>query len=222
VSSRPTGLAQMHAIVGLKPTHVTVLDQVPLVRPEVVALQQCADAHPARAERTLDSLWRRRLLSARSVRRTLDDLAVQGRPGVRLLRELLERRGDDYVPPASNLERRFEVVLERAGEPALRRQVDCGGDHWVGRVDFRDARLPLVVEVQSEHYHSALVDREHDAARLAELREAGFEVVEVTEEQVWHRPAEVVEAVRGARRRLSRTSCIGNGRSSDHSRRENA
>jgi very-short-patch-repair endonuclease len=222
VSGRRTGLAQMHAIVGLRPTHVTVLDQVPVVRPEVVALQLCAEEHPARAERALDSLWRRRLLSARSVRRTLDDLAVQGRGGVRLLRELLERRGDDYVPPASNLERRFEVVLERAGEPPMRRQVDSGGDHWVGRVDFRDARLPLIVEVQSERYHTALIDREHDAARLAALRNAGFEVVEVTEEQVWHRPADVVEAVREARRRLSRTSCIRNGHSSDHSRLDNA
>jgi very-short-patch-repair endonuclease len=59
-----------------------------------------------------------------------------------------------------------------------------------------------VVEVQSELYHSALTDRVADAARVAALRSAGFEVVEVSEEQVWHRPAEVVQAVREARRRL--------------------
>jgi very-short-patch-repair endonuclease len=203
VTGRRTGLADvLHAMGGLRSAHVTVLDRVPIVRPEVVVLHLCASEHPARAERVLDNLWRRRLLSGRSLRRTLDEVAIQGRGSVRLLRELLERRGDDYVPAASNLERRFEAVLERAGEPPMRRQVDSGGDHWVGRVDFRDAHLPLIVEVQSEHYHSALVDREHDARRLAALREAGFVVVEVSEEQVWHRPVEVVEAVRSARRGL--------------------
>ncbi|MGH9216821.1 MAG: hypothetical protein ACRDZS_11235 [Acidimicrobiales bacterium] len=213
LSNRRTELATVHEIVRLRPAHVTILDQVPVVRPEVVVLQLCASEHPARAERALDSMWRRRLLSARSLRRTLVELAVQGRSGVRLLRELLDERGDDYVPPDSNLERRFEVVLERASEPAMRRQVDSGGGCWVGRVDFRDEQLPLIVEVQSERYHSALVDRHDDEVRLAALRAAGFEVVEVTEGQVWHRPAEVVEAVRSARRRLNTVSRPGNGRS---------
>ena len=51
-------------------------------------------------------------------------------------------------------------------------------------------------------YHSALVDRQHDERRLDALRAAGFEVVEVTDVQVWHRPHEVVAAVRSARDRL--------------------
>lgn len=202
LTGRRSGLAVLHELAVLRDHHVTVLDGVPVVRPEVVVLQLCATEHPERAARALDNLWRRRLTSGRSLRRTLDELARQGRNGVRALRDLLDERGDDYVPPDSNLERRFEVVLRQACEPGMRRQVDCGDDRWVGRVDFRDPQLPLVVEVQSDLYHSALTDRAADAARLAALRSAGFEVVEVTEEQVWHRPAEVVQAVRAARRRL--------------------
>jgi len=202
LTGRRSDLAVLHEVAGLRPHHVTELDQVPIVRPEVVVLQLCAREHADRAARALDNLWRRRLTSGPSLRRTLDELAGQGRNGVRLMRELLDERGDDYVPPDSNLERRFESVLQRACEPGMRRQVDAGGDRWVGRVDFRDPQLPLVVEVQSELYHSALTDRVADAARVAALRSAGFEVVEVSEEQVWHRPAEVVQAVREARRRL--------------------
>ena len=73
---------------------------------------------------------------------------------------------------------------------------------------------PLVVEVQSEAYHSALVDKQQDEQRLAALRAAGFEVVEVTDEQVWHHPDEVVAAVRRgsstgcSRRRVTPTSTI--------------
>jgi very-short-patch-repair endonuclease len=105
----------------------------------------------------------------------------------------------------------------------MRRQVDSGGDRWVGRVDFRDEDLPLLVEVQSETYHLALTDARDDEVRLAALRGAGFEVVEVTDAQVWHRPDEVVDAVCEARRRLRRQPAFvrGNGRSNSRSREQN-
>lgn len=199
---RRSGLAIVHQVAGLADRHLTAIDGIPCLRPEVLVLHLCAMPHPERAASALDNLWRRRLVSGRSLRATLDDLAASGRNGVTVMRELLDQRGDDYVPPASNLERRFETVLERAGEPTMRRQVDSGGDRWVGRVDFRDRRRPLIVEVQSETYHSALVDKAHDRQRRAALEDAGFVVLEVTDEQVWYRPEEVVTAVREARRRF--------------------
>ena len=201
-SSRRSGVATVHRIAGLGAQHVTRLDGIPVVRPEVVVLQLCGSVHRQRAASVLDNLWRRRLTSGQALRRTLSELAGSGRNGVVVLRELLDQRGDDYVPPASGLEGRFETVLRRAGEPPMRRQVDTGDDRWIGRVDFRDLAGPLVVEVQSEMYHSALVDKQHDQRRLADLRAAGFEVVEVTDTQVWHRPHEVVAVVRAARQRL--------------------
>jgi Protein of unknown function (DUF559) len=203
VTRRRSQLATVHEIAGLSPRHVTRLYDIPCVRPEVLVLQLCGLVHPAQAASALDNLWRRRLLSGRSARATLDDLARSGRNGVRVFRELLDKRGDDYIPPDSNLEGRFMDVLERAGERLLRRQVDSGDDErWVGRVDFRDEVLPLVVEVQSETFHSALVDKEHDAQRVVALRAAGFEVVEVTDKQVWHEPDVVVAKVRAARRNV--------------------
>jgi hypothetical protein len=228
LSGRRTRLAVLHEIARLRERHVTVLDSVPIVRPEVVVLQLCGSEHPERAARALDDLWRRRLVSARSLRRTLDELAAQGRNGVCVMRELLDERGDDYVPPASNLEHRFAAILEQAGEPPMRRQVDSGGDRWIGRVDFRDERLPLIVEVQSETYHSALTDKHDDERRLSSLRSVGFEVVEVTDTQVWSHPGDVLEAVRAARLRLGRGSVphpgFGreNGRPNGQSREENA
>jgi hypothetical protein len=203
VSGRRSSLAVLHEVKRLLPHHVTVLDDVPVVRPERMVLDLCASEHPRRAARALDDAWRRRLLSGRSLRALVDETSIQGRPGLGVLRALLDERGDDYVPPASNLESRFAAIVAQAGLPEMRRQVDSGdGDRWVGRVDFRDAHLPLVVEVQSETFHSALSDRVHDRIRSSALRAAGFEVVEVTEEQVWHRPHEVVRAVREARARL--------------------
>jgi very-short-patch-repair endonuclease len=185
------------------PHHVTVLDSVPVVRPEVVVFELCGRVSRERAGRLLDDLWRRRLLSGRSLRRTLDELApAPGSRAASLLRSLLDERHDGYVPPDSGLERRFAQILARGHIPAMRRQVHVGGDRWIGRVDFRDSRLPLVVEIQSDLYHAALTDRRRDAARAQALRAAGFEVIEITEDQLWHRPEEVVAAVREARWRL--------------------
>jgi very-short-patch-repair endonuclease len=82
----------------------------------------------------------------------------------------------------------------------MRRQAESGGDVWVGRVDFRDAWLPLIAEIQSERYHTALTDTQADEVRSAALRDAGFEVIEITEHQVWHRPDEVVRLIEDARR----------------------
>jgi hypothetical protein len=201
-TGRRSELAILHELAGLAPRHVTMLRGVPVVRPEVVVLRLCGSTYPQRAEAALENLWRRRLVSGRSLRATLDDLAASGRNGVCVMRALLDDRGDDYVPPASNLERRFADVLQRACLPPMRPQVDTGGDRWIGRVDFRDEHVPLIVEVQSETYHSSLVDRTHDAHRLAALRAAGFDVVEVTDAQVWHHPDEVVALLVGARQRL--------------------
>jgi very-short-patch-repair endonuclease len=202
VSGRRSSLAVLHEVRDLPSHHVTVLHAIPVVRPERMVLDLAASEHPRRVARALDSVWRRRLLSGRSMRACLDEVSAQGRPGLAVVRALLDERGDDYVPPDSNLERRFASIVTEAGLPDLRRQVDSGGDRWVGRVDFRDASLPLVVEVQSETYHSALTDKADDAVRRAALEAAGFTVVEVTEEQVWHRPGEVVDAVRKARAAL--------------------
>ena len=107
-----------------------------------------------------------------------------------------------YVPPASSLERRFEEILARRGMPPMRRQVDLGEEVWCGRVDFVDPHVPLVVEVQSERYHSSLVDRAADAVRRAGLVTAGAEVVEVWDIDVWHRPDHVIGQIDAGRQRL--------------------
>src|SRR5690606_9780036 len=114
LTGRRSSLATLYEVKSLLPHHVTVLRRIPVVRPERMVLDLCATEHPGRAARALDDAWRRRLLTGRSLRRLLDDAAVQGRNGICALRALLEERGDGYVPPASNLERRFESILAEA------------------------------------------------------------------------------------------------------------
>jgi hypothetical protein len=149
-----------------------------------------------RMERMVDNAWSARLVSGKTLHAMLDEVAQRGRPGIRVMRQVLAARGLDYVPPASNLEARAIRILEEGGITTMRRQVDVGDESgWIGRVDLRDQEVPLVVEVQSERFHSSLIDVQLDRHRIDRLRRAGFVVVEVTEFQVWHRPRELLAAV---------------------------
>lgn len=70
----------------------------------------------------------------------------------------------------------------------LNRQVDVGAEEWIGRVDFTLDDSIDVVEVLSERYHSAHLDREADEERFARLRQSGRRLLTVWDTDVWGRP----------------------------------
>jgi very-short-patch-repair endonuclease len=190
-------LAVVHRPRHLPDPFASVLDGVPIVRPSLLVLQLASLVHPDRLGRIFDGLWSRRLLSAPSVRRELDGVLGRGRTGTRALREVLAARPPGYVPPASGLEGRFVQIARDHDLPAMRRQVDLGEEEsWCGRVDFLAVDVPLVVEVDSDRYHAALVDRLADARRQEALVAAGFTVARIDEFDVWHRPSAAVRVVR--------------------------
>lgn len=204
---RPRRLAgHVHDVVLLPDPHVRVVDAVPVVTP-VRALFDIAGLpamSPRRVERAVDNAWARRLVSGRQLHAMLGELARRGRPGIRVMREILGERGPGYEPPASGLEARVVRILREAGDPPLRRQVDTGDDQgWIGRVDFADDELPFRLEVQSERFHGSLLDRRSDERRLSRLEAAGFVVATVSEVDVWHRSADVLAIVRRGRRQAA-------------------
>jgi hypothetical protein len=132
--------------------------------------------------------------------RTFRELQRRGRPGIAIMRELLDVRPIDYVPPASGLEARFQELLEKDGQRPMTRQIDLGDDErWIGRVDFFDRDAKLVVEVQSDLHHTSVGDQAADADRRHDLTEAGWQFIEVAEFECWHRAGEVQRRIRAAR-----------------------
>ena len=203
-TTRVSTLASVRRVERLPQRWLTNLDGIPIVRPELLAMQLFDVCSPERASTLTDRLWSYRLLSGRSIDALLEEFGCRGRNGTAGLRAYFEIRGIDYIPPASGLESRAMQLLEEAGIP-MERQVDTGDDdRWIGRVDFRHPTLPLVLEIQSELHHSALVDKEADEARIKALRAAGFVVCEVTDDTVWSRPAEFIAEVRDGVERARR------------------
>jgi hypothetical protein len=212
-STTPNRIGTRHEPTELPAHHVVVLDGIPTQVPpralfDIAGSRRRGAELPwwvERMERMVDNAWSARLVSGATLHNMLDDLAQRGRSGIRVMRQVLATRGRDYVPPASNLEARAIKVLADAGLPAMRRQVDVGDRHgWIGRVDLRDVELPLILEIQSERFHSSLIDAQLDRQRVERLERAGFVVVEVLETDVWHRPHALVATVQQGRHRASR------------------
>lgn len=193
---RPDGV-RVHRVRDLPPTWVTRHRGVPIVRPELLAIQLFAVCRPERAEVLVDRLWSLQLLSGPSIAAVLAQMGARGRNGIAGLRSYLDERGPNYIPPATNLENRVKRILGDV-DIEMRRQVNSGAEVWTGRVDFRHEVLPVILEVQSETYHTALVDQITDARRRAALEDDGFVVVEVWDTDVWTRPRQVIDAVEAA------------------------
>lgn len=194
-------LAIIHQATKLPEDLVAHVEGVPVVAPALVVLQ-VAGSLPSRAVHVLDTLWAKRLVSITEVEAVHQRYRRQGQRGIVLVRRLLEDRSDDMRPAESGNERRFEWIMIEGGIRTLQRQVDVGAASWVGRVDFRDSDLPLVVEIHSERYHASRSARDKDAARTAALETAGFVVVVVWEHEIWADPSSVLTRVHEARRRL--------------------
>jgi very-short-patch-repair endonuclease len=139
---------------------------------------------PARTERLLDHSWNRRLVDAASMLALCERLGTRGRPGVKLLRSLVLSRGHGWVAPASNLESRVNHILQAESLGEVERQVNIGGGTWLGRVDFLHPS-GVVLEVQSEMFHSSVTSMLDDQQRTDAMRDSGFAVVEVWENEVW-------------------------------------
>ena len=175
-SATPSRADARHQPVLLPDHHVVKLDGIDTQVParalfDIAGTRRRGAEMPwwvERMERMVDNAWSARLVSGATMHAMLDELAQRGRAGIRVMRRVLTTRGRDYVPPASNLESRVSKLLAEAGLPAMRRQVDTGDEHgWIGRVDLRDEVLPLILEVQSERFHSSLVDKQLDEGRIA-------------------------------------------------------
>ena len=199
-NSRGDERVVLHRARRLATDHVTTLNGVPITRPERVPFDLANIGVPARrVERVVDRFWSDRLVSGRSLRRVAASLPTRGFRGTVLMRELLAERPNDWIPPASGLEGRVMHLLANAGLQSVERQVDLGGDEWIGRVDFVDRTHKVVIEVQSERHHAALSSQQDDAERFARLRDAGFVVIEVWENDVWYRPQVLLDRLRAAR-----------------------
>lgn len=195
-------LGVAHTSTSFTTADVTSIRGIPVTTPLRTLRDLAGRIHFDRLDLLCERMQAKRLIGIDQLHSLAAGLPRRGGArGTAALRRLALRRDADHRPVESGLERRFEDVLRCAGEVPFERQVDLGDDDgWIGRVDFADRALTIVVEVQSDLFHSSRVDRGRDEVRLARLRRAGWTVIEVGEGDLWRHPDRVVAAVRAARR----------------------
>ncbi len=194
-------LGIVHSSVRLGPSDIGVVRRVPVTTPARTLFDLSARFAPRLVEDLCDDLLRRNLMTKAELHTVAAQVPLKGGPEKRrLLRVLADARPVEQALTGSRVEAQFERVVARAGLPAFERQVEIAdADGFIGRVDFADRRLRIVVEVQSATFHSSLTDRRRDAERIRRLRCAGWIVIEVTDDEVWRRPDLVVERLSRAR-----------------------
>lgn len=194
-------LATIHVPTFDVTPHVVQLDGVPVLSPiaTVWSLATSGTCHPKRLERTIDTMWARRLLTGRTLEESLVIFGKRGRRGTVLIRELAGARPADYVAPESGLESRFQDLMKKKRIRGFERQGNLGSEtEWLGRVDFVDYGHKIVVQIDGDRFHSALLDSEADHRQTEALRAAGWQVLRFTEWQLWQDSQAITTAVRAA------------------------
>ena len=193
----------VHRTRWLPPWHLSVIDGITVTTVARMLFDLAAVVSFERLERTVDNALAMSLLTVEELHDMLVEMAERGRTGIGPMRRILAKRLPGYIPNESELEADFERLLESAGEPIPRRQVDVGGENWVGRVDYRDDDSPVVWEIDGRTHHQQLLDAERDAKRRAELTAAGLVPVEFKRHQIKNQPEWVIGIVRQMRARYS-------------------
>lgn len=187
-----------HASCWLPDAHCTIRDGIPLTRVARTIFDLAGVEHARRMEVVLDDALARRLCTLRQVHDVFFSLARRGRRGTATMRALLEDRGEGYVAPASELERRARRIFREHGLPTPTFELVLGDDEVIGRVDCIWREVKLVVELDSQRHHGSRSRREADRRRDNRLVAAGWRVIRVTWDDLRERPAEVAELIRAA------------------------
>ncbi len=180
--------------LDLSPMHTTSVLDLPVTTPERTLFDLAGRIRRNdRIAQLVDTCLARRLVTVERLGVTVDRLAIRGRTGSAIMREIAQERRASPVPFESGLERRFFQLAGQIASLRFTCQVDVGaGETWLGRVDFLDRSHRLVVEVGTLLHHGSLTDLRRDEQRHLALEAEGFTVATFTDADVFSRPSDVV------------------------------
>lgn len=191
-----------HTSKVLPDHHSCEVNGIPTMTPTRMLFSLSTRVHAHRLARMIDRVWAHRRTSWRRLRAMFSELARRGRGRIATMRRILDARGAEYRPPESNLEARAGQILRCSALGRYERQVVVGDeDGDIGRVDYLNRELGVVVEIDSDVHHTSPSDTTADAVRDNRLERAGYIVARVPEHEVWYDRDAMVDRVRVAEAR---------------------
>ena len=193
VTRRRPGLV-VHRRSGLNRTDLTRHHGIPVTTPAATLVDLAACLPRRRLEAAVNNADKLGLVSSPALRAAVERMGR--RPGVAVLRELLDRR--TFRLTDSELERLFLPIARRAGLPVPETGRSLNGF----RVDFHWPDLGLVVETDGLTYHRTPAQQGEDRMRDQAHTAAGLTPLRFTHEQVRHEPEQVRATLMKVARRL--------------------
>jgi very-short-patch-repair endonuclease len=175
VTRRPRGIV-VHRRKTRGPWELTVHRGIPVTSPGCTLVDLATRLNLKQLEAAVNEADKRDLIDPESLRAALERLA--GRPGVALLRKLLDRR--TFRLTDSELERYFLPIARRAGLPSPETGAEVNGFD----VDFYWPDLDLVVETDGLRYHRTPAQQARDRLRDQAHLAAGTTPLRFTHAQV--------------------------------------
>lgn len=159
----------------------------------------------SKVEQAFDDALRRGLTSPELVHDRFVQLARRGRPGVGVLRPVLELRLGTSGPRPGEFERRVWRLLVGAGvaEPVVEHEVRLASGLFVARVDLAYPQPRIAIECDSDAWHSGRQRRQADLDRQNRLVLAGWTILRFTWQDAVQRPRIIVEQVLAALERAA-------------------
>lgn len=187
----------LHRVPPIPPSHLVVIDGMPITSRARTLVDLAAWTHPKRWEHLFDEELAAHRGLIEDVEAVAEVWCRRGRKGSRLVAEALAHRIGGPVIPPTILEGKLYALLEEAGLPLPVQQPNLpfldGADD---RVDAAYPDLRLVIEADSRRWHTRLEDFEEDRRRDQLAAAAGWKVLRFTWRQITEEPEHVVATVR--------------------------
>lgn len=175
---------------------VATVEGIPVTTPARTLIDMASVARREAVEEAMDDALRRGLVSIPLLRRRMDAIGRPGRPGVAMMRLLLDSRDPAAAVPESVFERRLLRTLQRAGLPAPVLQHEIrSGRRLIAVIDFAYPDARLAIEADGYRWHSERVRWDHDRARRNRLTLLGWRIIHITWTDLTSRPAAMIDAV---------------------------
>jgi very-short-patch-repair endonuclease len=188
----------IHRSSDLAVEHTTVRNRLPVTNPLRTMVDLAAVLPPDEVEDALDAgLAYPALFSVAAVEAMRGRLARPGRPGVGVLRRVLEERALGDAVSDSKLEKRMANLLRRAGLPqaVFHFAVLTPGGVFLAEVDFAYPELKLAIEVDGFGVHGTPRAMAKDFVRQNGLVPYGWRVLRFPWRQVTRQPEMVAAAI---------------------------
>lgn len=190
----------VHETGVLDAIDTTVVDAVPCMTVERTLLSLGAVVPATVVELAMDTALRRGITSLGHVHSLLERLGRRGRPGVGVLRQVLDRHVGDAAVTESVMETRLKQMLRRQGlpVPSFQYEIRAGG-RFVARVDAAYPDDRIAIEYDSYAHHTGRAALVRDSRRRNALVGLGWAVVSVTAADIKAGGDHVVAMIRSAR-----------------------